>query len=56
MHLTNRQRTTQFDDASSSLTEARVIIELAKTGECDVNRLRDDAIAFVTGALQRKHA
>ena len=32
------------------------IIELAKRGERDVNRLRDDAVAFVLDALQRKQA
>jgi hypothetical protein len=32
------------------------IIELAKGGERDVNRLRDDAVAFVLDALQRKQA
>jgi hypothetical protein len=32
------------------------IIELAKRGERDVNRLRDDAVAFVLEALQRKQA
>jgi hypothetical protein len=29
------------------------IIDLAKTGERDVNRLRDDAVTFVLDALQR---
>jgi hypothetical protein len=32
------------------------IIELAKDGERDVSRLRDDAVAFVLSALQRKQA
>ncbi len=32
------------------------IIDVAKTGERDVTRLRDDAVAFVLDALQRKHA
>ena len=32
------------------------IIELAKRGERDVNRLRDDAVAFVLDALERKQA
>jgi hypothetical protein len=32
------------------------IIDLAKQGERDVNRLRDDAVAFVWEALQRKQA
>ena len=32
------------------------IIDLAKTGERDVNRLCDDAIALVLSALQRKQA
>jgi hypothetical protein len=32
------------------------IIDLAKRGERDVNRLRDDAVAFVLDALQRKQA
>jgi hypothetical protein len=32
------------------------IIELAKRGERDVSRLRDDAVAFVLDALQRKQA
>jgi hypothetical protein len=32
------------------------IIDLAKRGERDVNRLRDDAVAFVLGALRRKQA
>jgi hypothetical protein len=32
------------------------IIDLAKTGERDVNRLRDDAVAFVLDALQCKQA
>jgi hypothetical protein len=32
------------------------IIDLAKTGERDVNRLRDHAVAFVFEALQRKQA
>jgi hypothetical protein len=32
------------------------IIERAKTGERDVQRLRDDAVAFVLGALERKQA
>ena len=30
------------------------IIDLAKRGERDVNRLRDDAVAFVLGALQER--
>jgi hypothetical protein len=32
------------------------IIDLAKRGERDVNRLRDDAVAFVLDALQRRQA
>ncbi len=32
------------------------IINSAKRGERDVNRLRDDAVAFVLDALQRKQA
>jgi hypothetical protein len=32
------------------------IIDLAKRGERDVNRLRDDAAAFVLDALKRKQA
>ena len=32
------------------------IIDLARRGERDVNRLRDDATAFVLDALQRKQA
>jgi hypothetical protein len=32
------------------------IIDLAKQGQRDVNRLRDEAVAFVLGALQRKQA
>lgn len=32
------------------------IIDLAKRGERDVNRLRDDAVAFVLDALRRKQA
>jgi hypothetical protein len=32
------------------------IIDLAKRGVRDVNRLRDDAVAFVLDALQRKQA
>jgi hypothetical protein len=32
------------------------IIDLAKRGERDVNRLQDDAVAFVLDALQRKQA
>jgi hypothetical protein len=32
------------------------IIDLAKTGESDVIRLRDDAVAFVLKAAQRKQA
>jgi hypothetical protein len=32
------------------------IIDLAKQGQRDVNRLRDDAVAFVLNALQRKQA
>jgi len=32
------------------------IIDLAQTGERDVNRLRDDAVAFVLDGLQRKQA
>jgi hypothetical protein len=32
------------------------IIDHAKTGVRDVNRLRDDAVAFVLEALQRKQA
>jgi hypothetical protein len=30
------------------------IIDLAKTGVSDVNRLRDDAVAFVLDAQQRR--
>jgi hypothetical protein len=32
------------------------IIDLAKDGERDANRLRDDAVAFVTDALQHNQA
>lgn len=32
------------------------IIDLAKTGEHDVIRLRDDAVGFVLDALRRKQA
>jgi hypothetical protein len=32
------------------------IIDLANHGEHDVNRLRDNAVAFVTDALQSKQA
>ena len=32
------------------------VIDLAKRGERDVNRLRDDAVTFVLDALQRKQA
>ena len=32
------------------------IIDLAKDGERDMNRLRDNAVAFVTAALQRNQA
>jgi hypothetical protein len=32
------------------------IIELAKTGERDVHRLRDDAVALVLVALPRRQA
>ena len=32
------------------------IIDLAKRGERDVNRLRDDAVAFVLQAPERKQA
>ena len=33
---------------------AKHVIDRAKQGERDVNRLRDDAVAFVPDALQRK--
>ena len=32
------------------------IIDLAKQGQRDVNRLRDEAVAFVLEALERKQA
>jgi hypothetical protein len=31
------------------------IIDLANTGERDLTRLRDNAVAFVTDALQHRH-
>jgi hypothetical protein len=35
---------------------ATKIINLARTGERDVNRLRDGAVAFVLDALERRQA
>jgi hypothetical protein len=35
---------------------AMYIIDLAKRGERDVSRLRDDAVTFVLDALQRRQA
>jgi hypothetical protein len=44
-----------YADATRDALAMR-IIDLAKTDERDVSRLRDDAVAFVLDALQRKQA